>query len=148
MQALEDVCRRVRTTDDDLTVAVFESDRVETTLDDVTSRVERRLSNNGVTASVRQLTAHPGSQLVQMADGEGFDRLLVGVESRSPMGKIRLDSVTEFVIMNAETSVTLVRTAEAATVADEPRSPRRARSSGPVRRNSLSPDLTSGRPPR
>ena len=51
----------------------------------------------------------PGAMLVEIADGEGYDQIVLGGGERSPMGKIRVGQVAEFVVLNAETSVTLVR---------------------------------------
>jgi len=46
---------------------------------------------------------------VTIANQESFDRIVLGSGERSPLGKIQLGSVAEFVLLNAQTSVTLVR---------------------------------------
>jgi nucleotide-binding universal stress UspA family protein len=105
--AFERTVGRVRDTSDDLTVAVVESE-----LDDaetVERRVRETLDGEAVEATVRRIEGHAGGQLVEMADTEGFDRLVVNGGERTPMGKIRFDATTEFVLLNAETSVTLAR---------------------------------------
>ena len=105
--ALEQTVARARETGDDLTVAIVESE-IETP-ETVERRVREALDGEGVEATVRRVEGHPGGGLVEIADTEGFDRLVVGGGERTPMGKIRLDSTTEFVLLNAETSVTLAR---------------------------------------
>jgi nucleotide-binding universal stress UspA family protein len=98
---------RVRDTGDDLTVAL-----VENAIDDTETaeqRVRETLDGETVEATVRRVEGHAGGQLVEMADTEGFDRLVVNGGERTPMGKIRFDSITEFVLLNADTSVTLAR---------------------------------------
>lgn len=105
--ALERTAARVGKTGDDLTVALIKGE-----LDDheaVERRVRELLETSGVEATVRRVEGHAGGQLVEIADSEGFDRLVVDGGERSPMGKIRLDPTTEFVLLNAETSVTLAR---------------------------------------
>ena len=104
-EALQRTIERVGDTGDDLTVAVIESDDPET----VERRVHELLDGEGVEATVHHIEGHAGGQLVEMADSGGFDRLVVNGGERTPMGKLRFDSTTEFVLLNAETSVTLAR---------------------------------------
>ena len=72
------------------------------------ARVRERLAEAGLDPSTRLLTTDPGAQLVELAETDGYDCIVLG-GSQSPLGKVRLDAVTEFVILNARTSVTLVR---------------------------------------
>jgi nucleotide-binding universal stress UspA family protein len=51
----------------------------------------------------------PAGRLVELAETEGFDRIAIPGGERSPLGKIQLDSVAEFVLLNATTTVTLIR---------------------------------------
>ncbi|MFB6200891.1 MAG: universal stress protein [Halorhabdus sp.] len=108
-QALETTVERVQEAGDDLTVAIFDSEEVETTMTDVERDVRDVLDDAGVDAQVRRISGHPGGELVQMADQEAFDRLVIGGGTRSPLGKIQLGSIAEFVVLNAETPVTLIR---------------------------------------
>jgi len=107
-RALEETIERVRETGDELTVAIFHSEEVDATLTDVETQVKERLDAAGVEADIRRIEGHPGGELVQMADTE-FDRLIIGGGTRSPLGKIQLGSIAEFVVLNAETPVTLIR---------------------------------------
>jgi len=47
--------------------------------------------------------------LVEVAEREGFDRIVLGGGETSPLGKVKLGSIAEFVILNAGVSVTLIR---------------------------------------
>lgn len=105
--AFEETVARVRETGDELTVAVAESgfDDSET----IDRRIHDVLDEENVEATVHHIEGHAGGKLVEMADSEGFDRLVVGGGERTPTGKIRFTPTTEFVLLNAETSVTLAR---------------------------------------
>lgn len=107
--ALDEALARAREAGDDLTVAVVDRDAVELTPDEIEARVRERLGESSVTAEVVHLEGHPGSRLVELADSEGFDRLQIGGGERSALGKIQLDETIEFVLLNSETTVTLVR---------------------------------------
>jgi len=106
--ALEETLARARQAGDDLTVAVLDTSE-DHDPDEVSSSIRDRLDDAGVEAEVTHLSGHPGSQLSQYAEREGFDRIVIGGGQRSPMGKIELGEVAEFVLLNADTTVTLVR---------------------------------------
>lgn len=107
--ALDAALERAREAGDDLTVAVVDNGSVETSLEALEARVRDRLEEAGMDAEVRVLEGHPGSSLVDLAEAEGFDRIVIGGGETSPMGKISLGSVTEFVLLNSHVTVTLVR---------------------------------------
>ncbi|WP_135820557.1 universal stress protein [Halostella litorea] len=106
---LRETVERAAEAGDDLTVAVLEDGEYDRTGDEMEAEVEAVLEDVGVDATVRHVTGNPGSELVRIAEDEGFDRLVIGGGQRSPMGKIQLGSITEFVLLNARVSVTLVR---------------------------------------
>lgn len=107
MRALDETAARARDTGDTLAVAVYEGpESVE--LDEIADRAGERLTEAGLDAEIHYLERDPGSQLVEIAE-DGFDRIVVGGGTVSPMGKIRIGDVLEFVLVNAQTSVTLVR---------------------------------------
>lgn len=97
---------RAREAGDDLTVAVY---ALEGSPAAVERAVRDRLDELDASATVERIDGDPGSQLVERAETGGYDRILLASGDRSPMGKIRLSEVTEFVILNARTSVTLLR---------------------------------------
>jgi len=99
--ALEETLTRAAEAGDELTVAVYERE--------IEREVRERIDESEVDAAVRRISGHPGGGLVELADGEDFDRLVVAGGSRSTLGKIQLGSVAEFVVLNAETPVTLIR---------------------------------------
>lgn len=106
--ALEATLERTREAGDALTVAVLETSS-ERDAEAVAGEVRDRVADSGVDAEVRVLEGHPGSEFSTLAEREGFDRIVLGGGQRSPMGKIDLGEVAEFVLLNADVSVTLVR---------------------------------------
>jgi nucleotide-binding universal stress UspA family protein len=108
--ALDETIERADEAGDDLTIAIFDSEEVETTLEEIQERVEERLAASGFDADVRHIESdQPGGELVELAESEGFDRIVLGGGKRSPLGKIQLGSIVEFVLLNAQTPVTLIR---------------------------------------
>ena len=108
-RALERTVERARAAGDDLTVAVLEDATDAGDVDDVVGRVREALAAASVDAEIRRLAGDPGSALVDLAESEGFDRVAIGGGSRSPMGKITIGPVAEFVLLNSHVTVTLVR---------------------------------------
>ncbi|PSP44160.1 universal stress protein [Halobacteriales archaeon QH_10_70_21] len=108
-RALEETIERAREAGDTLTIAIVEDPDSETGTGDVESRVDEALAEASVEAEVKTLTGHPGSQLLELAEREGYDRIVLGGGETSPLGKVQLGSVAEFVLLNARTTVTLVR---------------------------------------
>lgn len=107
LQALDRTLERARASGDSLTVAVYAGPTDET-LDDLEALVRDRLGPAALDAEVRRIEGDAGSTLVDLA-AEGYDRIVLGGGTISPMGKIRLGDVVEFVLANATTTVTLVR---------------------------------------
>ncbi|MFT4922881.1 MAG: nucleotide-binding universal stress UspA family protein [Haloarculaceae archaeon] len=106
LDALEITSQRASKAGDDLTVVVFgdPEDRER-----VASRVREHLAEADVSANVREIEDDPGGKLLEIAEIEEFDRIALPGGKRSPLGKIQLNSVAEFVLMNATTTVTLIR---------------------------------------
>jgi nucleotide-binding universal stress UspA family protein len=109
LRALERAVERAREAGDELTVAVLDNPESAAAVDDVEERVRETLAAADVDAAVRRLEGDPGSRLVDVAEREGFDRIVLGGGETSPLGKIQLGSIAEFVVLNASVSVTLVR---------------------------------------
>lgn len=107
--ALEEVIGRMKEIDADLTIAIVERDTVNRTPEDIEAEVRDRLAETDLDPEIRHLEGHPGARLAEVADGEEFDRLVVAGGERSALGKIHLNKMLEFVLFNAETTVTLVR---------------------------------------
>ncbi|PSQ33683.1 universal stress protein [Halobacteriales archaeon QS_9_70_65] len=108
-RALEETIERAIETGDALTVAIVENPESETDVEEIRNRVEAALSAASFDAEVRTLSGHPGSQLLELAEREGYDRIVLGGGETSPLGKVELGSIAEFVLLNAKTTVTLVR---------------------------------------
>lgn len=107
LSALDQTVERARAVGDDLTVAVYTDS--STPVETVESRVRDFLDDVGFDAPIRRIEGDPGGQLVEIAEAEGFDRIVLSGGERSPLGKVRLDHVAEFVLLNAHTSVTIIR---------------------------------------
>ncbi|WP_276273810.1 universal stress protein [Haloarcula litorea] len=109
-EALEQTVSRAAETGDEVTVAIFDNEEVDTDAEAVRERVEATLADHDLEAEIRLIEGDsPGSELVDIAESEDFDRIVLGGGERSPLGKIQLGSVVEFVLLNAQTPVTLVR---------------------------------------
>jgi nucleotide-binding universal stress UspA family protein len=110
-RALERVVDRAREAGDELTVAVVENPESDDDPDAVERRVREVVEAAGLGEGVqiRHLTGDPGPALVELAETGGFDQLVLGGGQRSPMGKISLGQVAEYVLLNARVTVTLIR---------------------------------------
>jgi len=109
IRALERTVARVAETGDDLTVAILRNPATEADPEGIERRVQDVLDDAGMRATVRHLDGDPGSRLVELAEGDGYDRIVLGGGETSPMGKIKLGGIAEFVLLNSHISVTLVR---------------------------------------
>jgi len=108
-QALDETIERAREAGDDLTVAIFDNEEMDTDGGAVEGRVRETLDAADFDATIRHIEGDPGSRLVDIAESEGFDRIVLGSGERSTLGKIQLGSIAEFVLLNAQTPVTLIR---------------------------------------
>lgn len=109
MKTLRRTIERTRDVGDDLTVAIVEKPEAKRSQDDMYRQARTLLDEAGVDAELQKLAGDPGSGLVDMAERGEFDQLVIGGGTESPMGKIRLGPITEFVLLNATTTVKLVR---------------------------------------
>ena len=109
LAALSRVVERAASVGDELTIAVLENPATDASPSAVVERVERELDRAGVDATVRTVEGDPGSRLVEIAETEGYDVIALGGGEQTPMGKISLGGITEFVVLNARVSVLLVR---------------------------------------
>ena len=109
MRALQTTIERTAGTGDDLTIAVGDHPELERSGRELIDEVDRLLEESNVDADIHKLEGNPGSELVELAEREEFDQLVIGGGTESPMGKIRLGPVTEFILLNARTTVKLIR---------------------------------------
>ncbi|MBX0295627.1 universal stress protein [Haloarcula nitratireducens] len=108
--ALDETIARAKETGDEVTVAIFDNEEADTDADEIRERVESTLSEADFEASIRRIEGEsPGSRLIDIAESEEFDRIVLGGGERSTLGKIQLGSIVEFVLLNAQTPVTLIR---------------------------------------
>lgn len=109
LDALEKTVDRALEAGDDLTVGIMDNPASDLSPADVEARVRDVLDAAGLDATVRHLEGDPGSALVDLAESENFDRIALGGGETSPMGKIRVGSIAEFVLLNSRVTVSLVR---------------------------------------
>ncbi|MFB6072532.1 MAG: universal stress protein [Halobacterium sp.] len=109
LTALEHTVERAVDAGDELTVAVVENPESDRDPEELVGEARSALSDAGLPEDVRRLSGDPGSSLVELAESEDFEQIVLGGGERSPMGKIRLGHIAEFVLLNARVSVKLVR---------------------------------------
>ncbi|WP_280587463.1 universal stress protein [Halorubrum sp. Boch-26] len=109
LRALDRTVDRAAVADDDLTVAVVENEDSSVAPEDVMQRARDAIDDAGIDADVRRVEGDPGSRLIEIAEREAFEEIVLGGGHTSPMGKITIGPIAEFVLLNAKTSVTLVR---------------------------------------
>ena len=109
IRALENTVARAKTAGDQLTVAILENPESDREPGDIEARVRDALDDAGFEAAVRHVSGDPGPELVNIAEREEFDQVVLGGGQRSPMGKIKLGHIAEFVLLNSPVTVTLVR---------------------------------------
>jgi nucleotide-binding universal stress UspA family protein len=109
MKTLRKTIDRTREAGDDLTVLVVPKEAAKRSQDEMAAAARDLVSEAGLDVDVRVVTGDPGSTLVDIAERESFDQLAIGGGTESPMGKIRLGPITEFVLLNANVTVRLVR---------------------------------------
>lgn len=109
LHALEAAVDRALEAGDDLTIAILENPDASLTTAEIRDRVGEVLAAAGAEAEVKTVSGHPGSQLLELAEKESFDRIVLGGGETSPLGKVQLGSIAEFVLLNARTTVTLIR---------------------------------------
>ena len=108
-RALDKTIDRAQEAGDSLTVAILENPDSDPDPDDLAERARTALEDAGLTPDVHVLEGHAGSQLVDFAEREGHELIVLGGGETSPLGKVQLGSIAEFVLLNATVSVTLVR---------------------------------------
>ncbi|MCQ4334038.1 universal stress protein [Natronomonas sp. F2-12] len=109
LYALKKAIRRAKQAGDDLTIAIVENPEAEPTQTEIRDRIAEELSAAEFDAEITTLSGHPGSELVDLAERGSFDRIVLGGGETSPLGKVKLGEIAEFVLLNARTTVTLIR---------------------------------------
>lgn len=107
--ALRKTVERSQRAGDDLTVAIVDNPESGRTFEEIEAEAQQTLDEADCDAEVRHLEGDPGSELVRAAEEEGFEQVVIGGGQQSPMGKIRLGPIAEFVLLNSHVTVTLVR---------------------------------------
>jgi nucleotide-binding universal stress UspA family protein len=105
LQAITETLERMHD-GDGVTVALY---AIDDDLDAVEAQIHDHLGAQTDTVELMRVTDDPGSTLVELAERDGYDRIVLAGGKRSPLGKIQLGSVVEFVLLNARSTVTLIR---------------------------------------
>ena len=105
--AIERTIQRAARVADKLTVAILSPDTADR--ESLAATVTTALDDHDITASMRHVEGQSGGELVDIAESEGFDEIVIAGGQTSPMGKITIDKMVEFVLLNTHTTVTLVR---------------------------------------
>ena len=109
IRAFERTVARTRAVGDELTVAVVDNPSSDRTVEEIEETVRDALRTEEFDADVRLVEGDPGSRLVAIAEDEEYDMIVLGGGETSPMGKINIGSIAEFVLLNSHVSVTLIR---------------------------------------
>lgn len=109
IRALEQTVERALTAGDDLTVAIVENPNTDATPEEIEARVQSVLDEAGLDADIRLVEGDPGSRIVDIAEEENFEQIALGGGETSPMGKINIGGIAEFVLLNSYVTVKLVR---------------------------------------
>jgi nucleotide-binding universal stress UspA family protein len=109
LETLHRTVERAQSVGDDLTVAILDQPNGEGSAEETETAVRDAIRPASPDIEIRTVEGHPGSRLVETAESEAFDRIVLGGGEQSPMGKIRIGSIAEFVLLNSHVSVTLLR---------------------------------------
>ncbi|WP_408957141.1 universal stress protein [Natrinema sp. 74] len=110
VKTLRRTIERTREVGDELTVVVVDKPESKRSQAEMHREAVDELEGAGLDdATVETLEGDPGSALVNYAEQGEYDQLVIGGGTLSPMGKIQLGPITEFVLLNAPTTVKLVR---------------------------------------
>ncbi len=107
VDALERTVDRAVAAGDELTVALAETEGASH--DELAAQVSQAVDETELSVELREIDGEPASALIEIAESEGFDELVLGGNTTSPMGKITLNQTAEFVLLNSHVTVTLVR---------------------------------------
>jgi len=108
-KAFRQTLTRAEVADDDVSIAIYDDTAVKATPEEIEQETRSELEEYDVDTQIRHIDGHVAGTLVEIVDGEDFDRLVIAGGSRSTLGKIQLGNIAEFVVLNSETPVTLVR---------------------------------------
>ncbi len=109
LHALDRAIERAKQAGDDLTIAILENPDSPLTETEIRGRISDALETAEFEADVKTVPGHPGSQLLELSEQGSFDRIVLGGGETSPLGKVQLGEIAEFVLLNARTTVTLIR---------------------------------------
>jgi len=89
-RALDRTVERAAVANDDLTVAVVDNEDSSVAPDDVMERAQEAVDDAADRCRCQAGRGDPGSRLVEIAETEGFEEIVLGGGHTSPMGKITI----------------------------------------------------------
>ena len=89
-------------------------DQVRERREQLAQLLVERGREEGLAVSFLVWTGDPGDMIIEAAEAEHADMVLVGSHGRGPVGRLLLGSVSEFVVRNAPCPVLVVRPREPA----------------------------------
>lgn len=109
LEVLDWAIERAAAAGDDLTVALVERTGTDADRESTAETVRERLRAADLEPDVRILDGDAGGALVALSERGAYDQLAIPGKGKSPMGKIDLDRLEEYVLLNCTTTVTIVR---------------------------------------
>lgn len=109
LEALEMTIQRAEKTDDRVIVVVLDDPSTELTEQELRDRVESMSADTDVVTEIQVSDGDPGPELVSVAETKDVQQVVLGDRSRSPMGKIQIDRIVQYVLFNTQRTVKLVR---------------------------------------
>lgn len=109
LDALQRTIERALEAGDDLTVAIVDNPESGRSFEEIEAEARAALEEADFDAEIRHIEGEPGSELVRLTEKGDFDQVVIGGGQESPMGKVRLGPIAEFVLLNSHVTVTLVR---------------------------------------
>lgn len=83
----------------------------EDAVPDSVAAVREYLDGTGVSVDTRREHADPAEEIVRVASELDADRIVMAGRKRTPIGKVLFGSVTQSVLIHADTPVTVIGTA-------------------------------------
>ncbi|MFB6254973.1 MAG: universal stress protein, partial [Halobacteriaceae archaeon] len=107
--AVKNAIHRAKQADDELTFAIFDHPDNDVEVATIRDFISNTLEEHDCDATIQEIEDNPASTLTQMAERGEYDQLTIGGGQKRPTGKLAVGEIAEFVILNANITVKLVR---------------------------------------
>jgi len=109
LSVLQPVARAVTSPYEPAPIASENLEVLRKQLEEVVSRAERTLCEVGISTEGRVLAGDPRQTLIEIAQGERADLIVLGSHGRTGLAKMMLGSVSSHVVTHAPCSVLVVK---------------------------------------